>query len=97
MKVSARDLLSYLCNSDDAKIPYRVGLETETADITMLANLASSYRNIRRMVFFPVDKQAMIHSAAAGCGVLPKSTWRASASVTINVNGFLKAGRAASI
>ena len=97
VKVSARDAVWYLCGSDDAEMLHRAGQETESANITMLANLASSYGNIRHMVFFPVDKHTLIPWAAASSGLLSNSTWRASASVIISINGLLKTVRAAPI
>ncbi len=94
-KVSAREPVSYLCKSDDARILHGAG--QETANVTMLANLTSSYSKIRHMVFFPVDKQSMIHLAAASSGVLSTLTGRTSTLVIININGLRKTVRAAPI
>jgi len=88
VKVSAWNT-SYSYTSDDARILLRAGQETETANVAMFANLASSYSNIRHAVLFPVDTQAMIRLAAAGAfpsvlSVLPHRSLYSSLTILMD-------------
>src|SRR5215831_15172709 len=55
----------YATNFHEKWILKRTGLETEAPNVTMLADLATNYSNIRRIRPFPIDKETLIGLAAA--------------------------------
>jgi hypothetical protein len=77
-------------------VVHRAVQETETPNVTMLADLARSYSNIRHMGLYPIDKETMISLAAAVFLPLFPAVL-AALPLSVIIHGLLKAVRAAPI